>query len=320
MRKRIFDIIQIGNKEDHASRFFDYFIVIVILLNIMAMFLKTFEEASAIWPVLTVIEYVTIGIFCVEYVLRIVTADFLFPEDGAIRSRLKFLVSFDGIIDLLTILPFFILSISGFAAFRILRVIRIFHLFRVNSQYDSFQVILSVLSQKWKQILSAVVIILILMLASSLGIYSLEHDAQPDVFENAFSGIWWSVSCLLTIGYGDIYPITLGGQILAIFISFLGVGVVAIPTGIISAGFVSQYQESQQLDEVYHDVEEIGEIVITEDHDFKEKTIRQVEELHQCRIMMVLRDDMTLVATSELKLKVGDILILQSAHLLKAQQ
>ena len=82
-------------------------------------------------------------------------------------------------------------------------------------------------------------IILVLMLGSSLCMYSLEHDAQPEVFKNAFSGVWWSVSTLLTIGYGDIYPITPAGKAMGIFITFLGVGMVAIPTGIISAGFVA---------------------------------------------------------------------------------
>ena len=83
--------------------------------------------------------------------------------------------------------------------------------------------------------------ILILMVSSSLCMYSLENEAQPEVFQNAFSGIWCAASTLLTVGYGDIYPITFLGKLLGIFITFLGVGMVAIPTGIISAGFVDQY-------------------------------------------------------------------------------
>jgi voltage-gated potassium channel len=91
--------------------------------------------------------------------------------------------------------------------------------------------------------MSSVFIIIVLMFASSLGIYNVEHEAQPEVFRNAFSGIWWSVSAMLTVGYGDIYPITVVGQIMAICIAFLGVGVVAIPTGIISAGFLEKGNE-----------------------------------------------------------------------------
>ena len=96
---------------------------------------------------------------------------------------------------------------------------------------------------------SSVFIILVLMTASSLCMYSLEHDAQPQVFSNAFSGIWWAVSTLLTVGYGDIYPITTLGKIFGILITFLGVGMVAIPTGIISAGFVDQYSRIKRISE-----------------------------------------------------------------------
>lgn len=117
----------------------------------------------------------------------------------------------------------------------------IFRLFRINSYYDSFSVIGDVIYAKRQQLISSVFIIIVLMIGSSLCMYSIEHEAQPEVFKNAFSGIWWSVSTLLTVGYGDIYPITAVGKLFGIFIAFLGVGMVAIPTGIISAGFVDQY-------------------------------------------------------------------------------
>lgn len=118
-----------------------------------------------------------------------------------------------------------------------LRIIRIFRLFRINAYYDSLNVITEVIVGKKQQLLSSVFIILILMISSSLCMYSLENKAQPEVFTNAFSGIWWAASTLLTVGYGDIYPVTTMGKIFGIFIAFLGVGMVAIPTGIISAGF-----------------------------------------------------------------------------------
>jgi len=186
-----------------------------------------------------VIEIVTIILFIIEYSLRIWTAEFLHPDVSKGKAILKFLISFDGIVDLLSIIPAFFLS--GFSAFRMLRVVRIFHLFRINNTYDSFNVITTVLKVKRKQIFSSLFIILILMVASSLCMYSVENEAQPDVFRNVFSGLWWSVSTILTVGYGDIYPVTLLGKCMAIVISILGVGCVAIPTGIISAGFVEQH-------------------------------------------------------------------------------
>ncbi len=243
-KRRIFDIIQIGNREDIPSRVFDVCLVVVILLNILTMFLETFEELAQWRGTFETIELITVILFCVEYILRIWTAEYLYPGESRGRAIWRFLWSYDGVIDLLTILPFFFLS--GFVVFRMLRVVRIFHLFRINNQYDSFNVIKSVLYEKRNQIASSVFIILTLMLASSLFMYSVEHEAQPENFRNALSGIWWSVSTMLTVGYGDIYPVTVLGRAMAIVITFLGVGVVAIPTGIISAGFVEQYSKMQQ--------------------------------------------------------------------------
>ena len=251
-KKRIFDIIQIGKRDDFISRAFDIFIVAVILVNIAILFMETFEQLDPYASVLKGIETVTVIIFCLEYILRIWTAEYLYPDQKGVKAVLRFLFSFDGIVDLLTILPFFFLS--GFVAFRMLRVVRIFHLFRINAYYDSFNVITSVLYEKRNQIISSIFIILVLMMASSLCMYSAEHDAQPEVFNNAFSGIWWSISTILTVGYGDIYPITALGRLMAILIAFLGVGAVAIPTGIISAGFVEQYTRIQNQNKVNSDM------------------------------------------------------------------
>ena len=178
-KKRIFEIIQIGNQEDAPSRIFDYFIVTVILCNIAVLFLETFDGLNAFRGLFERLEDVTVAIFCAEYALRIWTADLLYPDDTRPRAVLRFLFSFDGIVDLLTILPFFFLS--GFGAFRILRAARILHLFRINPQYDSFQVISSVIKEKKNAILYSVFIILVLILAASLSMYSAEHAAQPDL-------------------------------------------------------------------------------------------------------------------------------------------
>lgn len=276
-KHRIFEIIQIGNRTDTISRFFDYFIMAMIILNIVALFAGTFEPVrNRCGTLLEVIEAVTVIVFIVEYILRLWTACYLYPNETPGRAALHFMRSFDGVVQLLTILPFFFLS--GFVVFRMMRVVRILRLFKINANFDSFNVITSVLYEKRKQLVSSVFIVLLLMFASSLCMYSAEHAAQPEAFKNAFSGIWWSVSTLLTVGYGDIYPITLAGKIMAIIISFLGVGMVAIPTGIISAGFVEQYTEMSNntsegdinLQSVIIDVDSawIGRTIEEIEHDF----------------------------------------------------
>ncbi|MBQ7371898.1 MAG: ion transporter [Blautia sp.] len=305
-RKRIFDIIQIGKRGDFASLAFDVLIVTAILLNILTLFLETFDQLWVYFPVFHVIEAVIIVIFTLEYICRIWTADFLYPDRSYGKAVVSFLVSPDGIVDLLTILPFFMLT--GFVALRMLRVVRILRLFRVNASYDSFQVIFSVLMEKANQILSSVFIIFMLMLAASLCIYSVEHDAQPDVYKNALSGIWWSLSTIFTVGYGDIYPITHLGRLIAVVITFLGVGVVAIPTGIISAGFVEQYTKVQKQSMVDESKRNSACSYLDHKSNYLNKSVDEVEREASITITAVIREGNVLMPVDSLVLREGDTL------------
>ena len=313
-KKRIFDIIQIGKRDDFVSRAFDLTIVIAIIANIAVLFLETFQEAEGYSGLLRAIEIVTVILFGIEYLLRIWTAEYLYPNMGKIKASLRFLVSFDGIVDLCTILPFFFLS--GFIAFRMLRVVRILHLFRINAYYDSFNVITSVLKEKKNQLISSLFIIGVLMMAASLCMYSAEHEVQPEVFRNAFSGIWWSTSTILTVGYGDIYPITFLGQAMAIIISFLGVGVVAIPTGIISAGFVERYTQMQNQSKTGGSFRETvrGTVSITVDEasPFVGQCVKAAEEEFGIDILVFIRNGAVIVPVDLTEIIIGDMLIYQA--------
>ena len=312
-RRRIFDIIQIGNKSDILSKAFDLTIVISIFINFFIVIFETYEESAPYLPILKVVEFITIIIFTIEYILRLWTAEFLYPEKTRVKATWAFIFSFFGIIDLITILPYYLPFVfpSGAVAFRIFRVIRIFRLFQINKQYDAFNVIIDVLNEKKSQIFSSVCIIAILMLASSLCMYSLEHEAQPDKFENAFSGIWWTVSAMLTVGYGDIYPITTLGKWMAIVIAFLGVGLVAIPTGIISAGFVEHYSKLKNI--AFHSEERELKFVtstIYDKHPWNGLAIRDVVFPPQLLLVMVKRKHEVLVPKGDFRLKTGDILVI----------
>ena len=309
-KKRIFDIIQIGKRDDFISRAFDIFIVAVILVNIAILFMETFEQLNRYAAIFKGIEAVTVVIFCIEYLLRIWTAEYLYPDQKGIKAVLRFLLSFDGIVDLFTILPFFFLS--GFVAFRMLRVVRIFHLFRINAYYDSFNVITSVLYEKRNQIISSVFIIVVLIMASSLCMYSAEHEVQPGVFNNAFSGIWWSISTILTVGYGDIYPVTVLGRLMAIVISFLGVGVVAIPTGIISAGFVEQYTQLQNQNKVNTGVRGTVSITVNDDSPFRNQSVQKIEEGFGIDVIAFVRKGAVILPSDSIVIEEGDILLYQT--------
>ena len=314
-KKKIFDIIEIGTKDDLISRAFDVFIVVVIFLNLFATLASTFDEMSRFSTTLDVIELITIVIFTVEYILRVWTSEYLYPDKNYTKTKaaLCFVFSFYGLIDLLTFLPYYLPLIfpAGIVVFRLLRVFRIFRLFKINAQYDAFNVITNVLNDKKTQLISSTCLVLILMVASSLGMYSLEHEAQPDVFENAFSGMWWSVSALLTVGYGDIYPITTAGKILGIISAFLGVGMVAIPTGIISAGFVEQYTKIKQSDSYIQDENVKCEVVnITKNHNWAGQKISEIELPKQHLIISILRDGDTVIPQGSTHINVGDRVVM----------
>ncbi|MDE5818813.1 MAG: ion transporter [Lachnospiraceae bacterium] len=311
IKKRIFEIIQIGSRTDIPSLCFDIFIVLVIFVNISVTFLQTFEKMAGYAGILGTVEFITMVIFLAEYTLRIWTADCLYPEKSYPAAVFTFAISFFGIVDLLTILPYFcpIFIPSGAVVFRMLRVVRILHLFRINSRYDAFNVITAVLREKRNALVSSIFLVLVLMLASSLCMYGLEHEAQPESFSNAFSGVWWSVSTLLTVGYGDIYPVTIGGRLMAIFIAFLGVGMVAIPTGIISAGFVEYYTKIKVGSYSEHDADFIT-LNIVIGHPYTGLKLRELNLPQGLYTAVVLRGEDVYTPHESLVLEAGDSLLL----------
>lgn len=312
-KKRIFDIIQIGQREDLPSRLFDYILATIILISCAIMFLDTFALFRPYRSVFRVMEMISLAVFLLEYILRIWTSQYLYPDMKKGAAALRYIVSFDGIVEILTILPFFFLT--GFVIFRLLRVVRIFHLFRINANYDSFHVITTVLVNKKDQIASSVFIIITMIFASSLCMYSVEHDVQPEVFKNAFSGIWWSISTILTIGYGDIYPVTTLGKLMGIIIGCLGVGVVAIPTGIISAGFVEQFTLLQKQEAGLFDSVSTFITNLDEKHAYIGRKVTEVEWEQNISILAVIRDGVAMNAVDSMQLKENDQLVYQTvAH------
>ncbi|MBR4168796.1 MAG: ion transporter [Lachnospiraceae bacterium] len=322
-REELFRIISIGNKSDLPSRIFDIALVIVIICNLAVTLLSTFSYWDRYEGVLDTIEFITIILFTIEYILRLLTADFLYPGKKRWLAALAFVFSISGAIDLLTFLPYYLPVVfpAGAVAFRMLRVIRIFRLFRVNAQNDAFSVILDVLYEKRNQLLFSIVLIFIFMVAASLCMYDLEHEAQPDAFKNAFSGIWWSVSTLLTVGYGDIYPVTIPGQIMAIIISFLGVGLVAIPTGIISAGFVQQYGKRKSVLQ-YGSEHELQFVTATipAGHPWEGKALTDIVFPPQSIVVLVVRNEENLRPEEDLILCAGDLLVIAAGSYRDSEQ
>ena len=312
-KKRIFDIIQIGFDEDWGSRLFDIVIMVMILTNLFIAIFATFDSAKPDMEVVATVEFITVLVFAVEYVLRLWTAEYLYPKLSKGQAVWRYMISFNGIIDMLAVVPYFlpIMFPTGVVAFRMFRVVRIFRLFRVNAYSDALNVIGDVIRSKRNQILSSVFIILVLMTASSLFMYSLEHDAQPDVFENAFSGFWWSVSTLLTVGYGDIYPITIAGRIFGIIITFLGVGMVAIPTGILSAGFVEQYTRLKSLRDYSLEADiRFVRLEVTSDHPWLNQAVRDLIIPPGLLLAVIQRKGHVVVPRGDTVIEEGDQIVI----------
>lgn len=315
IRYRIYEILEVrtGNA-DGAAHIYDFVYFVTILLNLTVSIMYTYESYRLKYgDILLVLENITVAAFCADYLLRLYTARYMYPESRQARAVRKYVFSFTGIIDILSFLPYYlpVFFPAGAVAFRMLRIMRVFRLFRINTYYDSFRLITEVLRSKRQQLFSSVFTILILMLASSLCMYSLEHEAQPEVFTNAFSGIWWAASTLLTVGYGDIYPITTLGKLFGIFITFLGVGMVAIPTGIISAGFVDQYSHIKRMSE-YGQEEDVHfiKIHLTARDPWVNKSISQLHLPERVIVAVVQRNHRILVSRGNLVLREDDVMVL----------
>ena len=313
-RQKLFKVVSVGYLGDWPSIIYDAVGTIAIILNLCAAFMATFSGIYAQYgKILDKVESVTVAFFAIDYILRLICVKCLYPDKTEQGAILSYVFSLLGIVDLLCFLPYYLPFFfpAGASAFRMFRVARIFRLFRINAYYDSLNVITEVIRNKAQQLLSSVFIIAVMMLASSLCMYSLEHEAQPDIFENAFSGIWWAASTLLTVGYGDIYPITFLGKVFGILLAFLGVGFVAIPTGIISAGFVEQYTKLKHMGDYAKSIDmHFIKIQLALKDSWVDKKIRDIKLPNGAIIAMIQRQGNVIIPNGSITLEAGDKIII----------
>ncbi|MBI5540529.1 MAG: ion transporter [Bacteroidia bacterium] len=243
IRKKIYRLVEKGSHGSKINLIFDYCIMSLIIINVIALILETIPEIKeSLKLFLRLIEIISVIIFSIEYILRIYVSNLTYPSSSKIKSAFKFVFSFYGIIDLLAITPFylpFIIKID-LRFVRILRLMRFFRIFKINRYNNSLSLIYSVIKEKKSELaMTGFVALLILFIASFL-MYYVEGEVQPDKFSNILSCFWWAIATLTTVGYGDVYPITGLGKILSGIIAILGIGLVALPTGLVSAGFMEK--------------------------------------------------------------------------------
>lgn len=263
LKKRTFEIIEKAEKGDIASTLFDISIMILICVNSLSVFIETFQISAQFQKVLYKIEFFSIIIFSVEYILRVWTAELLYENVSPIKAKIKYMFSFMALIDLFAILPFYIPFIIkvDLRILRMLRLVRLSRIIKVNRYTTALYKVIDVVKKKSSELISAVFMLFLLMLISSILIYYIESPAQPDVYTNALSGLWWSIAIFTSVWLGDIYPITTAGRILCALMAVLGVAIIAVPTGIISSGFVENGTEDDEklklLKEMKQEIDEI---------------------------------------------------------------
>ncbi len=254
IKKRVFEIISKAEDGDRVSAVFDWCIMGLIALSVLTIILESFASIYNQWhPVFHVLEVITVIVFTVEYLLRIWTADLLYPESK--HPRLRYCFSFMAVIDLLAIvhlyLPvFFVADLRFLRMMRLFRLFRLLRVFKLGRYFEAFQVIVRVIRESGPQLVMSVVICFFVILFSAIVMYTVEHPVQPEQFPNVISSLWWAMCTLTTVGYGDVYPITAVGRLFASFISLVGIGIIAIPTGIIAAGFNHAIGHQEVIEEM----------------------------------------------------------------------
>ena len=250
MRKRVYEILEIASPEDSSSRIFDTFIISLIILNVIAIILETIESISfRFFHFFKIIEIFSVIIFTIEYVLRVWSCATNSKYKHPIFGRAKFISTPLALVDLIAILPFYLpMLISIDLRFiRALRLIRIFRLFKLARYSEAIKLFGNVIKNKKEELyITAFVIIILLIISSSL-LYTIECEAQPNVFSSIPAAMWWGVATLTTVGYGDIYPITPLGKFLGSVISLLGIGLFALPAGLLSAGFIEEIRKRKEI-------------------------------------------------------------------------
>jgi len=249
-QERVYKIIEKAEDGDTKSAAFDRFLIILICLNIAAVILSSFDNINNRYNRLfAYFEYFSILVFTIEYLLRLWTAPYKFRPSTkwpSFFSYARFIFSFMGILDLCAILPFYLpFAIIDLRVLRIFRLFRLFRIFKLTRYNKSFDLIGRVFKREKDKLLMTFFIVGIMLLLASSIMYAVENAVQPDAFPNILATLWWAVVTLTTVGYGDVYPLTVLGKLLSGVISILGIILIALPSGIITSGFVNEYEDEK---------------------------------------------------------------------------
>lgn len=237
MRKRLYEIIDLAKEGDTWSNIYDFFMMITIFVSIIPL---AFKEQ---YYILSWIDQITVGIFIIDYLLRFITADYKFNKKG-LASFIRYPFTPMALIDLISILPSITALNSGFRllkTFRLIRTLRVFRIFKVIRYSKSVTMFVTVFRKQKESLLTICGITIAYIIITALIIINIE----PESFDNFFEAIYWATVSLTTVGYGDIYPVTTAGRVITMISSIFGIAIVAMPAGIITAGFMDELNKDK---------------------------------------------------------------------------
>lgn len=249
IRRRTYEVLTVASDADSISHVFDQFLLALILLNAVAVITASVQSLGteyARW--FRGFEIFSVAIFSIEYVLRAWACVENPRYSHPISGRLRYLLTPLALVDLLAVLPFYLSFLS--TDLRILRILRVFRLLRMAkiARYShTLQVFGRVLVATRMQLLLTLILMVVLLLLSSSLMYAVEQQAQPEAFSSIPAAMWWAIATLTTVGYGDIYPVTAWGKFIGSLISIFGIGMFALPTGVLGAAFLEEIRSTKKV-------------------------------------------------------------------------
>lgn len=259
VKKYIWQILTAEKPGDFKTRLFNFSIISLICLNVFAFILQTEPKYDAAYEdEFFYFELVSVIIFTIEYLVRLWACTEKYGR--SITGRIKFIFSPMALIDLISILPFYLPFVGlDLRVFRALRMFRLFRMAKLGRYVSALKVMKKVVVKRKEELIMTTIIMMALLLFSSTIIYYAEKDVQPDHFGSIPKSLWWAVVTLTTIGYGDVIPATVMGKVITGIIAILGIGMFALPVGILGAGFVEEIQNHKSSKKCPHCGERILE-------------------------------------------------------------
>lgn len=248
LRQRLWEIVEVARPGDQASRVFDSVILSLIVLNVAAVIVESMGSMQARFGAFfDAFEVLSVAVFTVEYTIRLLSC----VEDGRFRGpllgRLRFAITPLALVDLIAILPFYLAFLEVDLIYvRALRLFRILRIAKIGRYLSAFSLFGRVLRSRKEELVLTTGLMFVLLLVASCLMYFAETAVQPEQFPNIPAAMWWAVATLTTVGYGDVYPITAVGRLLGAVVAILGIGLFALPTGILGSGFVEEIQARRE--------------------------------------------------------------------------